>query len=138
MWDETLAMDSTMFSLWAMSYMPLWSFGGAPLLQWSINQRLVSEGPLTGPVCSAAIDLSITFPFFDIGAPTTGMVRPFQRTVIHCCTESVLAPEAAIVIMLGRVGRCEYVGAGVGARDGRGATSIQEGCSLGLPATNCL
>lgn len=44
----------------------------------------------------------------------TLVVCIFRLTICHCCTGSVLAPDATTVVMLGRVGGCEYVEVGVG------------------------
>lgn len=61
------------------------------------------------------MDLFCVLRLLDVGATATGMVFPFQRTVVHCCTGNVLAPVAATVTMLRRTGVCMYVGAGLGA-----------------------
>lgn len=45
----------------------------------------------------------------------------FRRTVVHCCSGSVLAPDAAKILMLGRADRFEYVEAGMGTGVGQRA-----------------
>lgn len=62
--------------------------------------------------------LSTAFSFLEVSIPTTGMVLPFRRMVVYCCTGSVQASEAVMVAMLGFDG---YVEAGVGAKAGRRA-----------------
>lgn len=98
---ETLAADRAIFSLLAISSTSLRSFSVALLLQRTRIRLSISEDPLTGPGYSAAIDVSTVFPFFEISAPATRIVFPFQRADIHCCTGSVLDPDAATVAMLG-------------------------------------
>lgn len=51
----------------------------------------------------------------EVGAAATEMVFLFQRTVVHCSTESVLAPVATIVAMLGHTSVFQFIGAEVGA-----------------------
>lgn len=76
---------------------------------------------MTGPGCSAVIDLFNVFSFFEIGATTTGIILPIRSTVVHCCSKSVIAPDVATVVMLVRASRYEYVGAQVGVGTGREA-----------------
>lgn len=101
--------------------MSLQSFGGAQFLLGNRTRRSLSAYLLTSPRCSAAIDLSTVLPFFHIGAVVTGMVLPFCTMVVYCCNGSMLAPDAAIIAMLGHTCRYESVGVGLGARAGRGA-----------------
>lgn len=99
-----------MFKRCAMSSTSLWSFGGAPVVQRNRIRLPISDEPLIGPGCSPPVDLSYPLPFFEVGGTATGMVFPFWKTVVHCCTKSVLAREVAIVVMLGRTGICVYGG----------------------------
>lgn len=61
------------------------------------------------------IDLSNTLPRFEVGDVATEMVLPFWKTVVYCCTGSVLAPGAATVSILGHAGGRKYGEADRGA-----------------------
>lgn len=108
-----------MFTLRVISSTSLCFFGGALVLQENKILRLLLVGLFAGPGCSAAIVLSNKFPLFEIDVTVTGMVLPLRRTVIYCCTRSVLAADAATDAMLGHAGSCGYVGARVGDEVGR-------------------
>lgn len=103
-----------------MSSADLRSLGGAPALQGIKIRLSVSEGPLADPRFLAAMDLSTAFPFFKVGAAATGMIFPFGRTVVNCCTGSLPSLVAATVEILGCASRSKYVGIGVGSGTRRG------------------
>lgn len=130
-------MISVIFTLSVMSSDSLHSFDCVLTLRWNRIVHSPSVGLLAGPGCSAAIVVSYAFPFFDVCATVTEMVFPFWRTVVHCCTGSMLASDTATVAMLGHAGSCEYVRTEVGAEAGRG-TCMWRGCSVIFPAAYCL
>lgn len=84
------------------------------------------------------IDLFNTLSFFEVGAPPTGMVYPFRKTVFYCCTRSMLAQDAATVAMSGRAGESEYVVAGVGAEAGHGTSGARGSFGMSFPTVCCL
>lgn len=108
-------MKNILFNWCAMLSKFIRSFGPALVLRGNKIRRSVSDGPLADSRCSAAIDLSNALAFFAVGAYVTGMVFPFQKTVVDFCTGSVLTLKATMVVMLGRAGECKFVGAGRGA-----------------------
>lgn len=75
---------------------------------------------MTFPGCCAAIDLSTAFIIFELGAPATGIVLLLSRKVVHCYTQTVLAPDAAKDVMLTGVCLCRYIGTGEGTGAGWG------------------
>lgn len=134
-----LAAVSMMFSLWAMFNVYLQSFGGAPALQCNKIRHSISDKPLIGHGCSAAIDLSSTLPFFDVESPGGKIVLSFCKTVVHCCTSIVLASEAASVVMPVRAAGCKYVGFWLRAGAERGATlGVCRDCRVGLLLLPCI
>lgn len=105
---------------------------GAPGFRGSKICCSLSVGHFVGPGYSAAIDNSNSPPLTVVGATDTVMVLRFLRTVIHCCTTSALAPDAATYAMLRHW--CVEDGVSVrGGRDGRDAC-----CDVGLPIVCCL
>lgn len=82
---------------------------------------MITDELLTIPSSSATIDISIAMPFLEVGADSTGMLFRFRRTVVYCCTGSVLALLGRVAAMLGSAGLCSYVQATVGAMERRGA-----------------
>lgn len=124
----TLATESALFSWCTMFKVSLQSFVSALALWGNRIRRSVLDGPLAGPSCFASVVLSCAFALLGVGATAAGIVFPLQSTVVHCCTTSVLAPDAAMVAMVRCVRGSEYVGAGVGAQAGRGAWSTSWGC----------
>lgn len=99
--------ESVLFIWCAMFSVSHRSFSGTWALGENNMRHLVLEFSLTGPGCSAAVDLSIVFPFFEVGANTTGMILPFGRMIVHYCTGSVLASDSATVTIFGRAGGCD-------------------------------
>lgn len=120
MWAWTLAAVNVMFTLSVISISSQRPFGGAPAFRGSKILRFVSSGHFAGPGCSATMDLSNAPPLTIVGTTITGMVLIFLSTMVHCCTGSVLAPNAVTDVMLER--RCVEVG--VYATAGRGARGV--------------
>lgn len=118
MWAGTLAMNSALFSWRAMFSASLRSFCGALALQGSKIRSSVSDCPLAGHRCFAIMKIFSGLPLFEVGNPATRMVFLFRSTLVHCCTGSVLSPDASTVAMLGRNERCEYIGDAVVAGSG--------------------
>lgn len=127
-----------MFTVSAMISAFLHSFDNAPAFRGKRILRSLSVGILAGPGYSAAIVLSNAFPFFDVDVTATGMGFPFRKRVVHFCTGSKLAPDAATAAMLGHADGCKYVGTGVDTRGGRGAGDTRRTCGVVFAAAYCL
>lgn len=80
------------------------SFGGGPLLREKRIWHSISEDPLTGPRCSAVMNLSTAHTFFEVGTVVTCIVFLIRSGMVHCYTGSVLAPDTAIFALLGSAG----------------------------------
>lgn len=121
-----------MFTLGAMSIDSWCPFGEARTVKGSKICRSIYVGRFVVNGCSAAIDLSNAAPLTMVSVAVTGMVLPFLRTVVHCFTESELAPDTPTSVILGD----ECVGVEVGAEFGRGVRVVH--CGARLPVACCL
>lgn len=113
MWVETVAAENALFSLCAMFSVFLLSLNGALALWGNMIWSLIWECLLTGSECSAEMNLSNKFSFFEVSVVVIGIVFSFRNTVVYFGTWSMLALDATMAAMLWRATRCEYVWAKV-------------------------
>lgn len=90
------------------------------------------SGALTGRGNSAATVLS-----WAVSRPIV-VVQIFRLTVCHCCTGTVLVPDAATLVILGRVGRCGYVRIGMSFGAVHKTMGARRDCRVGLSTACCL